>query len=29
MTAAEYLDSLEKKGLSRSAGLLRASLDQI
>ena len=29
MTAAEYLDSLEKKGLSRSAGLLRACLDRI
>lgn len=29
MTAAEYVDSLEKKGLSRSAGLLRDFLDQI
>ena len=29
MTAAEYLESLEKKGLTRSAGLLRASLDRI
>jgi hypothetical protein len=29
MTAAEYLDSLEKKGLSRTVGLLRACLDRI
>jgi predicted nucleic acid-binding protein len=29
MTAAEYLDSLDKKGLTRSAGLLRAFLDRI
>jgi hypothetical protein len=29
MTAAEYLDSLEKKGLTQSAGLLRAFLDRI
>jgi len=29
MTAAEYLDSLDKKGLTRSALLLRAFLDRI
>jgi hypothetical protein len=29
MTATEYLDSLEKKGLSRSASLLRAFLDEV
>ncbi len=29
MTAVEYLDSLDKKGLTRSAGLLRAFLDRI
>lgn len=29
MTATEYVDSLEKKGLSRSADLLRGFVDQI
>jgi predicted nucleic acid-binding protein len=29
MTAAEYVDALEQKGLSKSAGLLRAVRDQV
>ena len=29
VTAAEYVDSLEKKGLSRTAGLLLGFFDQI